>query len=94
MLRLDAVVPGEEGQAELRMPAVLDREQAVLQLLPEAGGRPVLDGEAGALGKLRIIAAVGPAASSFRHELQERRGSAVTALAEVVEGEAEAPRPP
>ena len=59
VLRLDPIVPGEEGQLQLRMTARLDREQAVLQFLPEAGGRPVLDGKASALGKLRIVAAVG-----------------------------------
>ena len=34
------------------MALALDGEQAVFQLLPEAGGGPVLDGEAGALGDL------------------------------------------
>src|SRR5262245_14631492 len=46
VLRLDAVVPGEEGETELGVAALLDGHQAVLQLLPEAGGGPVLDGEA------------------------------------------------
>ena len=58
VLGLDAVVPGEEGDLEAGQPGCLDVEQAVFQLLPEAGGGPVLDGEARPLGDLVVLAAV------------------------------------
>src|SRR5207302_6830529 len=60
VLRLDAVVPGEEGDAQVRVASLLDLHQAVLELLPESGRGPVLDGEAGPLGDLRILVAVEP----------------------------------
>ena len=60
VLPLDAVVPGEEGQTQARNARLLDLQQAVFQLLPEAGRGPVLDREAGPLGDARVLAAVEP----------------------------------
>ena len=68
------------------MPRRLDAEQAVLQLLPESGGGPVLDGEAGPLGELAVLAAVEPL--ELVAEL-ERVGPAVLAFAHVVEAQAQ-----
>ena len=86
VLGLDAVVPGEEGHLEAGEPGRLDVEQAVLQLLPEAGGGPVLDGEAGPLGDPIVLAAVEPL--ELVAEVQ-RVGPPVPALAQVVEAQAE-----
>ena len=61
-------------------------EQAVLELLPEAGGGPVLDGEAGPLGDLVVLAAV--EALKLVAEV-ERVRPPVPALAQVVEAQAE-----
>src|SRR5579884_3794981 len=44
VLRLDAVVPGEEGEPQVGTLAVAVRVEARDELLPEAGGGPVLDG--------------------------------------------------
>src|SRR5205823_2226689 len=60
VLALDAVVPGEERQTQARNARLLDLQQAVFQLLPEAGRGPVLDREAGPLGNARVLAAVEP----------------------------------
>src|SRR5215831_13344601 len=81
VLSLDAVVPGEKRQAQVRNTRLLDLQQTVLDLLPEAGRRPVLDSEAGALGDHRVLAAVD--ALQFIAEVQRRR-SAVPALTEVL----------
>src|SRR5262249_27963475 len=86
VLALDAVVPGEKGQSQLRVAGMLDLHQAVFQLLPEPGRRPVLNGEARAFGDLTVRAAVEPV--QFVAEVQRRRPSQVT-LAQVVEAEAE-----
>ena len=86
VLGLDAVVPGEEGDLEAGQPGRLDVQQAVLQLLPEAGRGPVLDGEARPLGDLVVLAAVEPL--ELVAEV-ERVGPAVPALAQVVEAEPE-----
>ena len=61
-------------------------EQAVLQLLPEAGGGPVLDGEARPLGDLVVLAAEEPL--KLVAEVQDV-GTTVPALAQVVEAQAE-----
>ncbi len=82
VLGLDAVVPGEEGDLEAGEPGRLDVQQAVLQLLPEAGGGPVLDGEAGALGDPIVLVAV--EALELVAEVQ-RVIPPVAALAQVVE---------
>ena len=52
VLGLDAVVPGEEGNLQAGETGRLDVQQAVFQVLPEAGRSPVLDGEAGPFGDL------------------------------------------
>src|SRR5512135_2056953 len=86
VLRLDAVVPGEEGDPQVRVAPLLDLHQAVLQLLPEAGRGPVLDGEARPFGDLRILVAVEP--DQFVAEV-ERRGPPVPPLADLGEAQAE-----
>src|SRR5262245_23820732 len=58
VLALDTVMPGEKRQPQVRYPRLLDLQQTVLDLLPEAGRRPVLDGEAGPLRNHRVLAAV------------------------------------
>src|SRR5262245_65440217 len=80
VLALDAVVPGEERQAQVGDARLLDPEQAVLDLLPEAGRGPVLDREAGALGDHRVLAAV-DALELVAEE--QRAGPAVATLAQV-----------
>src|SRR5262245_58528405 len=81
VLALDSVVPGEERQAQVRDARLLDLQQAVLDFLPESRRRPVLDGEAGALGNHRVLATVD--ALQLVAEVQ-RRWPAVPAFAEVL----------
>ena len=57
VLGLDAVMPGEECDFEAGQPGCLDVQEAVFQLLPEAGRRPVLDGEARPFGDLVVFVA-------------------------------------
>src|SRR3954451_24049237 len=82
VLGLDAVVPGEEGDAEVRVPLPLDRHEPVLEVLPEARRGPVLDGETRPLGVLRVLAAVEP--PQLVAEVERRRAT-VLATADVVE---------
>ena len=86
VLGLDAVVPGEEGDLEPGQTGRLDVQQAVFQLLPEAGGGPVLDGEAGPFGDLVVLAAVEPL--KLVAELKGVR-AAVAAFAQVVKAQPE-----
>src|SRR5262249_14990041 len=60
MLRLDAIVPGEESHLQGRKAGGLDVQQAVFQFLPESGRRPVLDGKTGPFGDAIVLAAIEP----------------------------------
>ena len=86
VLGLDAVVPCEEGHLERGQPGCLDLEQAVFQLLPEAGGGPVLDGEARPFGDLVVLAA--KEALKLVAELKDV-GTSVPAFPQIIEAEPE-----
>jgi len=86
VLALDAVVPREESNFQTGQPGSLDLQEAVFQLLPEARGGPVLDGEAGPLGDLPVLVAVEPLKLVAE---PEGVGTAVPALAQLIETEAQ-----
>ena len=86
VLGLDAVVPGKERDLEPRQPCRLDVQQTVFQLLPETGGGPVLDGEAGPLGHPVVFAAVEPLQLVAK---VQRVRAPVPALAQIVKPQAE-----
>src|SRR5947209_10386649 len=64
------------------MARLLDVQQTVFQLLPEAGRRPVFDGKAGALRNLSVLTAEEPLQLVTE---MERVRPAVFPLAQVVE---------
>src|SRR5262249_13734287 len=79
-------MPREKGYLQSREPGRFQVEETILQLLPETGCRPILDGEAGPLGDAVILAAVEPL--ELIAEV-ERVRAAVPALAEIVKAQAE-----
>ena len=84
VLGFDAVVPGEKGESKVVMASLLHEHQAVFEFLPEAGGGPILDGEARAFGHLRVF--VAEEALQLVAE-KDRARPTEPALAEVVEAE-------
>ena len=66
VLVLDLVVPRPEGEGQLRALALLERLEPGDELLPEPGGRPVLDRVARALGDRRVLGAVDARAARRR----------------------------
>src|SRR4051812_788862 len=86
VLVLDLVVPRPEPQRQLRALPLLERPQAGDELLPEAGGRPVLDRVGRTFGDRRVLVAV-DAQELVAEEEGGRR--AVAALAEILEAQAE-----
>ena len=86
VLGFDPIVPCEEGDLECGQAGGLDLEQAILQLLPEAGGGPVFDGEARPFGDLVVLAA------NRALKLVAKRqdvGTPMPAFSQVVEAETE-----
>jgi hypothetical protein len=58
VLGFQAAVPGEERKGQIRSGAGVVLGKALDELVPEAGGGPVLHGVAGGLGSLIIRAAI------------------------------------
>ena len=86
VVRLELVVPREEGERQGRNLLCPDALEPGDQLLPEAGGGPVLDGERRPHRLVVVVAAVEPEQLVAE---EQRAPVAVAALAHVVEAQAE-----